>query len=160
MKKTISKLKTQFIKILKQGTSPRELALCVSGAAVLGLFPVLGSTTILITLFAFVFRLNLPTAQLVNFSVYPLQLILLIPFMKLGETIFGIAELNYSLTEMIEILENDFLGGLNELIGLGIQAVLAWLLIMPVLVSILYFTFKSAFTAMSQKLNYNKNKES
>ena len=48
--KFFDKLKNRVIKILKQGTSPKELAFCVAGSAVLGIFPVLGSTTILVTL--------------------------------------------------------------------------------------------------------------
>ena len=80
-------------KLLMQGTTPSALALGISGALVIGLFPVLGSTTLLCALFALVFRLNLPLIQLINFSVYPLQLIMLIPLMKLGEKIFGVERL-------------------------------------------------------------------
>ena len=70
-------------KLLLQGITPKSIALGIAGAAVIGVFPVLGSTTILCTVFAFSFRLNLALVQLINFSVYPLQLILIVPMMKL-----------------------------------------------------------------------------
>lgn len=51
------------IKLLKQGMTPEKLAFTVAIGAVLAVFPVLGSTTILCTLAAMVLGLNLPVIQ-------------------------------------------------------------------------------------------------
>ena len=45
--------------LLKQGLSPRELALCLALGAGVGVFPVLGVSTPLLTFIAFARRLNL-----------------------------------------------------------------------------------------------------
>ena len=69
-----------LMNFLKQGITPTKLALAVSLGFALGIFPVIGSTIILCTVFGFALRLNIPAIQLINGFVYPLQLILYIPF--------------------------------------------------------------------------------
>ena len=69
-----------IVMLLKQGTAPEKIALSLSMGFVLGIFPVIGSTTLLCAAAAFMFKLNLPAIQLVNYFVYPLQLGLLLPF--------------------------------------------------------------------------------
>lgn len=118
-------------KLLMQGTTPSALALGISGALVIGLFPVIGSTTILCTLFALGLRLNLPLIQLINYSVFPVQLIMLIPFMKLGEKIFGFEKLNYSLAEIMQIVNNNPLESISILWNVTMQAIGAWLIVAP-----------------------------
>lgn len=126
-------------KLLMQGTTPSALALGISGALVIGLFPVLGSTTLLCALFALVFRLNLPLIQLINFSVYPLQLIMLIPFMKLGEKIFGVERLYYSLSDIVELISTNQLKSISILWNITMQAIGAWFITAPIVAVIIYF---------------------
>ena len=83
------KLVLPVINLLRQGITPEKIALSLAIGICLGVFPLLGSTTILCTLAAILFRLNLPAIQLVNYFVYPLQLALLIPFIRLGEALLG-----------------------------------------------------------------------
>jgi uncharacterized protein (DUF2062 family) len=128
-------------KLLMQGTSPKLLALGIAGAFVIGLFPVLGSTTILCTIFAFTFRLNLPLIQLINFSVYPLQLILLVPFMKLGELLFRFEKLKYGFNDIVELVREDTLHAIAVLWNVTIQAIGAWLIFAPIMAIILYYIF-------------------
>jgi uncharacterized protein (DUF2062 family) len=125
-------------KLLIQGTSPKMIAIAIAGALVIGMFPVLGSTTLLCTLFALTFRLNLPLVQLVNFSVYPLQLILVIPFMKLGETIFGFEKLKYGFNEIVKMIGNDTLHAIAVLWNVTMQAIGAWLLFTPLFALLIY----------------------
>jgi uncharacterized protein (DUF2062 family) len=125
-------------KLLIQGTSPKLLALGIAGAFVIGLFPVLGSTTILCAIFAFTFRLNLPLVQLINFSVYPLQLIMLVPFMKIGEILFRFEKLKYGFNDIVELVSKDTLHAIAVLWNVTIQAIGAWLIIAPVMAIILY----------------------
>lgn len=71
------------IALLSQGITPEKIALSLAIGIVLGVFPVLGSTTLLCAAAAMVFRLNLPAIQLVNYIVYPLQLALFVPAKRL-----------------------------------------------------------------------------
>jgi len=125
-------------KLLMHGTSARSIAIGIAGAIVIGIFPVLGSTTILCTIFALSFRVNLPLVQLINFSVYPLQLIMLIPLMKLGEMIFGFEKLKYGLSEISQLLSKDILHAILILWNVTMQAIGAWLIIAP-LIGLIFF---------------------
>src|ERR1700679_2600498 len=82
------KLIQPFIDLLKQGVTPEKIALTVALGVSLGVTPVIGSTTMLCTLAAVSLRLNLPAILVVNGAVYPLQLILLVPFLRAGAWLF------------------------------------------------------------------------
>ena len=73
---------------LKCGLSPRKLALTLALGSVIGILPVLWGTTLLCVLAAAVFRLNQVSIQAVNYLVYPIQLALFIPFIRMGERFF------------------------------------------------------------------------
>ncbi len=99
-----------LLALLKQGLSPQGLAWSVAAGLALGVFPVLGVTTALCALAAFLFRLNQPAMQLVNYLAYPLQLAFFIPFIRLGERLFGSPPLPLSLPMILASLKADPLG--------------------------------------------------
>jgi hypothetical protein len=74
---------------LRQGITPEQVALTLALGGVLGIFPILGATTLLCGVVGVWLRLNQPLIQLVNYLVYPLQILLLIPFYRAGERLFG-----------------------------------------------------------------------
>ncbi len=57
------------VALLTQGVTPEKIALSLAMGIGLGIFPVLGSTTLLCAAAAIIFRLNLPAIQLINFFV-------------------------------------------------------------------------------------------
>lgn len=118
-----------FKNLLIQGITPQKLAFSIAGASLLGIFPVLGSTTLLCTMFALLFRLNLPVVQLINFTVYPLQILLIIPLMKMGEILFGFEKLQYNFNEILTLIENDVLNAINILWTITVQAIGAWFIV-------------------------------
>ena len=69
---------------LKSGITPQKLATSVAVGAVIGTFPVLGSTTVLGLTLAFVFRLNHLAVQIMLNVTYPLQLVFLLPLLAAG----------------------------------------------------------------------------
>lgn len=84
VRKFLKKLKSY----LKIGLSPHKIALAASLGIFIGLSPLLGLTTIICATLAFVFRLNMGIIQAANYLVYPLQLILMFPFMLTGTRLF------------------------------------------------------------------------
>jgi uncharacterized protein (DUF2062 family) len=82
------KVSKPLLDLLASGMTADQIALSIVLGAVLGVFPILGFPTMLCILAALVLRLNLPALQLVNYLVYPLQLTLLIPFIRLGGWLF------------------------------------------------------------------------
>jgi uncharacterized protein (DUF2062 family) len=74
--------------LLRMGATPQRLAWSIALGLLIGINPILGSTTVLCLAIAFVFRLNVAASQIGNHVVYPLQLILVIPFINLGNRVF------------------------------------------------------------------------
>jgi uncharacterized protein (DUF2062 family) len=128
------------VALIKQGISPEKISLGMACGIVLGIFPVLGATTLLCGLAALIFRLNLPAVQLVNYMVYPLQIILLIPFFHIGDLLFQVEPLPLSAQEIISLLRTDLWGTINSFWGTTLRAVVAWLLFSLPTFLILHFT--------------------
>ena len=124
--------------LLTQGITPEKIALSLAMGMALGVFPVLGSTTLLCAVAALVFRLNLPAIQLVNYIVYPLQLALFVPFMRAGEFLFRARPLRLSLAQMLAMVRADLPHAISSLWVATIHAVSAWLLAGPVMMLLPY----------------------
>jgi hypothetical protein len=69
---------------LRQGISPRRLALTLALGFAIGCIPVVGIPTLVCAALALALRLNLPAIQAANYAVMPLQLLLIVPFVRFG----------------------------------------------------------------------------
>lgn len=127
-----------LLALLKQGTSPERLSLSIAFGVTLGVFPILGSTTLLCFAAGVVFRLNHPALQLINYVVYPLQIPLILVFVRLGENLLGASPMTFSPLA----LADEFRAGPAEFLkefGLtGLRAVFAWSVVSPWVGAILY----------------------
>jgi uncharacterized protein (DUF2062 family) len=74
---------------LRQGLTPHQLALTLALGVTLGVLPTVWGTSVLCLLAAWMLRLNQPLMQLLNYFVFPLQILLLAPFLQLGYFLFG-----------------------------------------------------------------------
>ncbi len=124
---------------LKQGTTPHKLAATCAIGVVVGIFPILGTTTLLCLGIAILLRLNIAILQLVNYLVTALQVLLILPFIQAGIYLFGLKPFAYTQEELITLFKNDFWHLLHES-GRSISAGIgAWLLIsVPVFILIYY----------------------
>ena len=74
---------------LRLGMTPRRLALTLAMGFAIGCIPVIGVPTILCAVLALLLGLNQPAIQAANYAAMPLQILLIVPFMKLGKWMFG-----------------------------------------------------------------------
>lgn len=137
-----------LVGFLKQGLTPEKLALSVALGVALGIFPLLGTTTILCAAAALLFGLNLPAIQLINYFASPLQLLSLIPFIRLGELLFNEAPLPLDVLQILTLVKSDMLGAVNFLWWATIHAVVAWLIVGPILAIVLYFILVRLFAGL------------
>jgi len=72
----------------------------------IGMFPLMGVTTIACALIAGVLRLRQVAIQLGNYAALPLQIILLIPFLRLGERIAGAERFMFDLSALLKGFPN------------------------------------------------------
>jgi uncharacterized protein (DUF2062 family) len=127
--------------IITYSLSPHGFALSFTVGLACGLFPVIGLTTILSALAALIFRCNMWVVQAVNWLAASLQIIMIIPFIRMGELISG-KENSIVATSGFQFV---FSGNWKKSIGVVLEAqtyaIVAWLLlIIPLGFAIYHFT--------------------
>lgn len=117
---------------LRQGITPKKIALSIALGSAVGIFPIFGSTTLLCALAAYFLKLNQPSIQLFNYLVSPIQIIFIPIFVRVGEWLFRAEHISFSVLE----LKDQFLASpvhFMEKFGLaGAHGIAAWILIAPV----------------------------
>ena len=120
---------------LIQGTTPEQLALTLGVGAACSLFPFLGFTALLNLGVGMALRLNQPILQTLNQLLGPLQLILILVYVRIGETIWGATGERFTLSDMLETFRDASVPEFLARFGwAGVHALTAWLLSAPVIV--------------------------
>jgi uncharacterized protein (DUF2062 family) len=127
LKKAMESLRQNVAAWLQLGVSPQRLALTLALGFAIGCIPVLGVTTTLCIAVALTCRLNFPVIQAANWAAAPLQLVLIVPFVRLGGRIFAFG--SHRAVEIGSLLHTSPLALISQLGGMAGQALLAWLLI-------------------------------
>jgi uncharacterized protein (DUF2062 family) len=112
---------------LCQGISPRRLALTLALGFAIGCIPVVGIPTVLCAVLALALKLNLPAIEAANYLVMPLQLVLIVPFVRLGSWLFTSG--SNQVPKPSALLHGSPLNLLAQLGGLTGHAMMAWLVV-------------------------------
>jgi uncharacterized protein (DUF2062 family) len=136
---------------LRQGFTPEKIALTVALGAMLGIFPVLGSSTALCAVAGLALRLNQPVLQIVNYLAYPLQIALIPVFIRAGEHLFGAPPLPFSIPQMLEKFRVAPAHFFHEFELTILHCATAWLLFAPACGVIIYFTLRPILRAAASK---------
>ena len=130
-----------IIELLRQGVTPDKIALSLAFGLGLGIFPVLGVSTVLCTVAAIALRLNLPAIQLVNYLASPVQLLLIIPFVRVGEHVVNDPPQPLSISEGFKLFATGVVHAVTVLWDAIVHAAIGWIVIGPVLIFALYKLF-------------------
>lgn len=121
---------------LRSGITPEKISLSVVVGAGVGVFPLIGTTMTLCGILGVLLRLNPVSIQLANYLVYPLQILLIFPFLKTGSSVTGVS-LDLSWAENISVDNVSVIAkGIFDVAGF---AVLGWLVWVPGISTVLYF---------------------
>jgi uncharacterized protein (DUF2062 family) len=94
-----------LLQLLRIGATPHQLAWSIAIGAVIGINPLLGSTTLLALALTPIFRLNIVASQLGNHIMYPLELLLFPVFVRLGIRLFHTPALPLDRTELLHAVK-------------------------------------------------------
>ena len=120
--------KTRIVEWLSQGLSPRQLAFTLALGFAIGCIPLLGVTTAICTLLALALRLNMPAIQAANWVAMPVQFVLVLPFLRLGQWLFSGRAIALSSHDLFSQLQIAPWHSLIQMSGLFGHALLAWLI--------------------------------
>ena len=127
MSKPLKSMKQKVVLALRQGISPTRLALTLALGFAIGCIPVVGIPTVLCGALALLLRLNLPAIQAANYVAFPIQLLLIVPFMRLGGWLYHSSSGQTAMAGTL--LHGSSLNLMSQLSGLAGHALLGWLVI-------------------------------
>lgn len=127
----IQRVKHLFRDLLAGGLDPKKSSLAVAVGLLWGLFPLVGTTTLLCTASALVLRLNVALTNAANYAVYPLQVLLMVPFFRLGSLFTG-KRIQLAVGELSELTGYTQLAGLSgDVFYAVLNTLLGWSLTVP-----------------------------
>ncbi len=138
---------------LTQGVTPDRIALTIALGIMLGIFPILGSTTLLCGAVGVWLKLNQPIIQLLNYVAYPLQIALLIPFYRAGESLFGTDHLPLSISLLFQRFADDWWQFLQDFGGIALQGIVVWMIVAPFGAAALYYSSRTPLRAFARRLH-------
>ena len=133
-----SRLLRPIGRLLRLGLTPEKLALAAALGVVIGVSPVLGTTTATCAAAALLFRVNPAAIQVVNYLVYPLELLLLIPFLRAGARLFGVRPLPLSPGRVLALFREGVWHAMLTLGEAMAHAAVLWLLLARPATLVLY----------------------
>jgi len=120
-----------FLEYLRQDTDPAVLSRSATLGLILGLCPIIGVSAGICLLACFLFRssLHAPMALLFNFVAVPIELLLIVPFMRFGELVLRVPPVHVIPKHLSDLTHpGEALKGLGHaLVGwLLVSAIIAW----------------------------------
>ncbi|ESQ33434.1 hypothetical protein EUTSA_v10008879mg [Eutrema salsugineum] len=144
------KISEPLVQILRRGAEPKQLAFSAAIGITMGVFPICGVTVLLcgVAIASLGSLCHAPTVMLFNFIATPIELSLVVPFLRLGEKLTGGA--HFPLTS--DALKKVFTGQASREVFFSIgNALLGWLIATPFVVVGLYILFLPCFTILVRK---------
>lgn len=131
--------------IPREGLTPEKMALSIAIGIVAGLFPVIGFTTLLSLMLTAIFRQNLALVQALNWLLSLVQLILIIPLMRIGSFLWGHQKISISLGQIEKAFQPGILSGLQTIGIFHLFGILAWAVLVVPTGIISYFVLVKVF---------------
>lgn len=135
-----------LLRVAHQGASPRRLAWSVALGVVIGINPLLGTTTVITLALAWLFRLNLVASQVGTHIMTPVQVLLFLPFIKAGTLLFHSGRLPMSKQEILHLSHRHPLDLIRILWRWEWHALIVWIICAALLAPILARQIRKALT--------------
>ena len=134
------KIVDPLLQILRRGAEPKQLAFSAALGITLGVFPICGVTVFLCGMaIALLGSLcHSPSVMLANFIATPIELSLVVPFLRFGEVISGGPHFPLTSDAMKKVLTGH---ASREVLLSIVHALLGWLVAAPFILVILYIIF-------------------
>jgi uncharacterized protein (DUF2062 family) len=134
----MAKLKSIIVQEMRRGTSVHSLSRAIALGILLGLFPVLGVTTLFTLLLGRWLGLNIPAMMVANYAVAPVQIALIYVLIKSGEFLFAIdSGLDYAYFK--ELTSHSYRETMERLWLSILASIAAWVPLATILYYPLYF---------------------
>ncbi|XP_028796381.1 uncharacterized protein LOC114760866 isoform X2 [Neltuma alba] len=145
-----NKIVDPLLLILRRGAEPKQLAFSAALGITLGIFPICGVTVFLCGVAIALLRsfCHAPTLMLANFIATPIELSLIVPFLRFGEVISGGPHFPLTSDALKKVLTGQ---ASYEVFSSIAHALLGWLVAAPFILGTLYIVFIPCFKILVRK---------
>jgi uncharacterized protein (DUF2062 family) len=144
-------VQAKMMEWLKSGLAPRQLAFTLALGFAIGCIPLLGVTTGICAVLALTLRLNMPVIQAANWVAMPLQVVLLIPFLRLGQWLFRSGSIRFNPRLIFGQIESAPWHAMQQMSGLFVHALFAWLIMATPALILMTVLLTPLISRMSRK---------
>jgi uncharacterized protein (DUF2062 family) len=123
---------------LTQGVTPRKLAQALAWGLTVGIFPILGSTTLLAFCVGVPLRLNQPVLQAFKVLATPLQWFLLLGFYRAGEWLFRAPHVSVHIPTMMKRFFAEPGPFFQDYGMTALYGMVVWCLVAPLVLGLTY----------------------
>jgi uncharacterized protein (DUF2062 family) len=155
------KVRDPLVAELRQGATPEAVSAAVVVSFAIAINPIIGTTTLGCIVAGRVFRLNHVVMQIVNHASYPLQILLIVPFVRLGETVTGSRHIHLTPKAIIDEFNRSIPDFMEKFWMAYVHGLIGWAITVPLACWILHFflraTFRKAFPKPSAPCTPSSN---
>ncbi len=137
---------------LTRGITPHKLGWTIAAAFTLGIFPIMGTTSLICFIFGAAFKLNQPVLHTFKTLAYPLHLGLILVFIRLGQRLHGVPLLTLSIPQMLTRFQADPMQFARDFGLAAWHGITAWMLVAPILAVAIKFAVTPLIAGMAAKL--------
>jgi uncharacterized protein (DUF2062 family) len=138
---------------LTLGVKPDRLAITFAVAATTAIFPLLGATTALTLGAGLAFRLNQVVLHTVNQLLGPLQLLLILVYVRAGEWLWHSPSDHFSVADVVRTFHESGAAEFLRRFGwAGVHAVTAWAVSAPFVCFVVYLLVRIPLTRIAMAL--------
>ncbi len=145
-----------IIKQLTAGISAERISWAIALGSVLGIFPILGSPTLVCVFAGWIFKLNHAVLQVFKELVYPFHLALILVFIRAGEYLCGAPKTSFSILQLIEKFKHSPIQFGKDFGMTALYAVIAWAIIAPFLVILIKVAVMPILKKLASSLSERK----
>lgn len=124
---------------LQQGTSPEKLAWSVSLGLTLGIFPIMGSTSLVCFIVGHLLRLNQPVLHLFKTFTYPIHLALILVFIRIGQHLNGVPPIPFSIPQLLTRFKESPAQFASDFGMAALHGIEAWAISAIFLIPMIYY---------------------
>ena len=138
---------------LTQGVTPDRVAATLAIGTVCSILPFFGFTTLLNVGVGIALRMNQPILHALNTLLGPVQLALILVYVRGGELLWGHRGEGFTVGEMLrEFRDRSLLEFLQQFGWAGIHAASAWAISSPLVMAAIYFASRPLLRRAARRL--------
>jgi uncharacterized protein (DUF2062 family) len=140
-----------LLRLANGGASHERIAWSLAIGLVIGINPILGTTTVAMLALAWVLRLNVVASQIGTHAMTPLQLLLFLPFVKAGTLLFHDAALPMSKKDIIHLSHRHPLQLIRLLWQWEWHALVVWAVLSAIVAPLLATQIRKALVLSTRR---------